>query len=133
MDDITTVQQATAATTGPAAGPPDLPAPVQDYLDAHLRGDVAAAAACFAPDAVVVDDGATYRGRAEITRWLSRTSSEYSYTTTLTGARRDGDRHWTVTQRLEGTFSGGVVVLSFAFVSDGRSLLALTIAPSTAG
>lgn len=72
-----------------AVPPPDpgrLPGVVQAYLDAHARGDVPAAAECFTPAAVVVDDGSTYRGREEIRGWLSRSSAEYTYTTTPTAA-----------------------------------------------
>ncbi|MEG8275264.1 nuclear transport factor 2 family protein [Streptomyces sp. AHA2] len=98
-----------------------LPVAVRTYLGAHAGHDVPAAAACFAPGAVVVDDGASYRGRAEIGGWLTRSAAEYTYTTTPTAVARHDDGIWHVTQRLEGNFPGGVAVLGFAFrVREGH-------------
>ncbi|MFI8192021.1 nuclear transport factor 2 family protein [Streptomyces sp. NPDC085946] len=106
-----------------------LPGVVRACLDAHARGDVPAAAECFAPAAVVVDDGSTYRGREEIRGWLSRSSAEYTCTTTPIAAVRRGARHWNVTQRLEGDFPGGVVDLDYAFTVDDARITALVISP----
>ncbi|MFI1002740.1 nuclear transport factor 2 family protein [Streptomyces galbus] len=109
---------------------PELPARVRTYLDAHARHDVPTAADCFGPAAVVVDDGRTHRGREAVRAWLERTSSEYTYTTTPLSAVPHDDRHWTVTQRLEGDFPGGTVDLAHAFTldEDGR-IAGLTITP----
>ncbi|WP_440555953.1 nuclear transport factor 2 family protein [Streptomyces sp. SCPE 10] len=111
-------------------GFPDLPVRVRTYLDAHARHDVPTAADCFAPAAVVVDDGRTHRGRDAVRAWLDRTSTEYTYTTTPLTAVPHDDRHWTVTQRLDGDFPGGTVDLAHAFTldDDGR-ITELAIAP----
>ncbi len=67
----------------------ELPQAIRDYLDGP-------SAAGFTPDAVVTDDGRTYRGTEEIDGWLHRAATEYQYTATLTGVSRaagelDGD------------------------------------------
>jgi len=107
-------------TTPTPIDPLQLPAVVRRYLDAHARHDVAATLACFTPDAVVTDDGRTSSGHGEISTWLDRSSTEYSYTSTPTGARRIDDEHWEVTQHVQGNFPGGVVDLVYSFVlADG--------------
>ncbi|MFG2358423.1 nuclear transport factor 2 family protein [Streptomyces sp. NPDC048521] len=106
-----------------------LPGAVRAYLDARARDDRPAAAECFTPSAVVVDDGSTYRGHEAIRRWLSRSSTEYTYTTTLMTAVRHDRTHCNVTQRLEGDFPGGVADLDFAFTLDGAGITELVIGP----
>ncbi|WP_330342160.1 nuclear transport factor 2 family protein [Streptomyces sp. NBC_00557] len=105
------------------------PGVVRAYLDACTRDDRRAAAECFTESAVVVDDGSTYRGREAISRWIGRSSTEYTYTSTPTAAvRRDGT-HWNVTQRVEGGFPGGVVDLDYAFTLDDAGITELVINP----
>jgi ketosteroid isomerase-like protein len=108
----------------------DLPATVRAYLTAHTARDTATALAAYAPDAEVTDEGRTYRGTKEIRGWLERSSSEYTFTTELTGAQRVDDRQWVVVSHLEGDFPGGVVDLRYRFTLDGEDRIAvLTIAP----
>jgi ketosteroid isomerase-like protein len=107
--------------------PAELPATVREYLTAHLARDVNAALARYTDDAVVVDDGRTYRGHGEIAAWLRRAASEYTYTTTLTEAVRVDDTHWIARQHLEGDFPGGVVDLDFRFTLRGDRIAELVI------
>lgn len=107
--------------------PADLPPTVRTYLAAHAARDVDAALRSFAPAAVVVDDGTTYRGTAEIRRFLSRAGAEFTYTTTLVGARRVDDAHWVATHRLEGDFPGGVVELDYRFAMASGLVAELVI------
>ncbi|WP_320783022.1 nuclear transport factor 2 family protein [Streptomyces sp. CRN 30] len=107
-----------------------LPDTVRAYLDAHARGAVPAAAECFTPAAVVVDDGSTWRGRAHIRDWLSRSSTTYTYTTTPTAAVRRGTDDWEVTQRIEGNFPGGVADLAYGFTLDDARITTLVISPA---
>lgn len=106
-----------------------LPDVVKQYQDAHDRGDAAAAAAAFTPDATVKDDGHEYHGRDEIRDWLARTSTEFSYTRTLTGAHATDANTWLVTNHLEGDFPGGVVDLRYRFVLVDDLIAELEIAP----
>ncbi|WP_202461399.1 nuclear transport factor 2 family protein [Streptomyces sp. SID8374] len=104
--------------------PADLPTTITRYLAAHTARDTTAALTSLAPDAAVTDEGKTHHGHAEIGRWLTGAASEYTYTTELLGAQRTDADHWTVTQRLEGDFPGGVVDLRFQFVlGSGHGLI----------
>jgi hypothetical protein len=107
----------------------DLPAVVLRYQDAHDRHDADGALATFAPDAIVTDDGHTYRGRVEIRDWLSRASVEFTYTRTVIDTIQLDDGTWLVTNHLEGDFPGGVVDLRYRFVVSGGLLSKLDIAP----
>jgi ketosteroid isomerase-like protein len=106
-----------------------LPATITGYLAAHLAREVDAATSRFTDDAVVVDEGHTYTGPAEIAAWLDRSASEYTYTIELTGTERIDDAHYVATHHLEGNFPGGVVDLHFRFTLRGDRISALTIEP----
>jgi SnoaL-like domain len=106
-----------------------LPSVIATYQDAHDRRDVATALDQFTPDATVVDDGHTFRGRAGVESFLRNAASEYTFTRTLLDARQDAPGAWLVTNHLEGDFPGGVVDLRYEFrLTDGRISL-LRIAP----
>ncbi|WP_448061737.1 nuclear transport factor 2 family protein [Cellulomonas hominis] len=116
-------------TTTDPYRPEQLPAAIRTYLDGHDAQDHDGAAAAFTADAVVVDDGSTYRGRAEIRAWLGHTSTEYIYTTEHIGQQEVGDGEWLVVNHLEGDFPGGTVDLTFRFVLADGLVRSLTIAP----
>jgi len=99
------------------------------YQSAHDRRDTDAALATFAPDAVVTDDGNTYRGHTAIRDWLARASVEFTYTRTLTNASSLDTSTWLVTNHLEGDFPGGVVDLRYRFVLEDGFIVELEIAP----
>ena len=110
--------------------PSDLPEAISRYLTGRAAKDVSAAATAFAPEATVTDDAQTYEGAEAITRWIGQTDTEYTYTTTLVGAERDAPDRYTVRQRLEGDFPGGVVELSYRFALSSHGLISeLSIAP----
>lgn len=107
----------------------ELPAAVREYFTRVDGGDKAEAIDVFAPDALVEDDGHTYRGRDEILGWLTGAASEYTYTSTWLSAEATSDTA-TVVIRLEGDFPGGVVDLRYMFTTtaDGQ-VGTLSIAP----
>ena len=107
----------------------DLPTTVREYLTAHTAGDTDAALAAFTADAEVTDEGVTHRGTEEIRRWLGKSSSEYTFTTELTGAERVDDEHWVAVSHLEGDFPGGVVDLRYRVTLRGDRIAALALAP----
>ena len=109
--------------------PDQLPATIRGYLAAHVAGDADTALRAFAADAVVVDDGSTYRGNDEIRRFLATAGSEFTYTETLAGAERTDDTHWVAVNHLEGDFPGGVADLRYRFAMDGDLVAELVIAP----
>jgi hypothetical protein len=101
--------------------PEAMPHYLRHYLRAHRARDVDAAISSFASTAVVVDDGKTYEGLNAIRAWLARSSSEYQYTTTITGVSHIGESQYDVRQHLEGNFPSGEVDLHYRFdLKDGR-------------
>ena len=99
----------------------DLPAAVRGFLAAHADRDVPAAATFFTDDAVVTDQGETFRGTDGVHDFLTRAGSEYTYTSELVGARHVDDTRWVAVVRLEGDFPGGVTVLDYRVaLADGR-------------
>ncbi|MGA5465050.1 nuclear transport factor 2 family protein [Mycobacterium sp. NPDC050041] len=104
----------------------DLPAAVSTYLTAHRAGDVGTAIDTFTTEAVVTDEGHTYRTRAEIENWLTSAGSEYTYTTEYRGATTTA-AGVDVVQHLEGDFPGGSADLHYRFALDGGAISRLTI------
>jgi hypothetical protein len=109
---------------------PDLPDVIVTYQTAHDRRDASTALASFTEDAVVEDDGKTYRGREEVAHWLNAAASEFTFTRTLLSAEETADG-WLVTNHIEGDFPGGQVDLRYAFKLDGALIEQLVIAPYT--
>ena len=108
-----------------------LPAAIVRYLAAKddIRGresiiDV------FAADASVTDERIRYDGRDAILAWLGTVATEFTYTTTLIGQRREGDSGWVVLARLEGDFPGGIAELGFRFTVQADHIAELVIAPA---
>lgn len=95
---------------------PELPTVLAEHLDAHAAHEIERELLCYAADAVVTDDGRTYRGTEQIRAWLGRAASEYSYTSELTAVRQDAPDRWTATHHLEGDFPGGTVDLHYHYV-----------------
>lgn len=109
--------------------PVGLPTVIRRYQEAHDRHDVDAALALFAATATVIDEDQQWSGTEEIRVWLAKTSTEYTYTRTLLGAKAEGEYSWVVSNRLEGNFPGNVVDLRYTFILDGDSIASLRIAP----
>ena len=107
----------------------DLPEILQSYQVAHDRRDTDGALSAFAADAVVQDDGHTYRGLEAIRDWLSRASVQFTYSRTLTAVEASGANTWLVRNRLEGDFPGGIVDLNYRFVLHDGLIAQLDISP----
>jgi hypothetical protein len=108
--------------THPAPTPSALPAAVHRYLDGCEAGEPTAAAAPFAEDAVVEDDGRTYRGREEIAAWRAGAASAYRYTSTRLATTVER-AHVVLVDRLEGDFPGGRVDLTSTFTLDAAGAI----------
>ncbi len=104
-----------------------LPQTVVAYLDARDEQRHAEAAALFAPNATVLDDGNTYEGIANISAWIEGSSTEYTYTSTRIGQYIADDQHTNVLVRLDGNFPGGTVTLRYQFHLDGDTIQRLAI------
>jgi ketosteroid isomerase-like protein len=110
-----------------------MPGPVPDvitrYFEADARRDIDAVVALFSDDAVVVDEGETWRGISEIRAWRQGPASRYQYTTEVFDTERTGEDEYLVTGRLEGNFPGGTAELAWGFTLAGDRIRHLHIAP----
>lgn len=107
--------------------PTELPGVIARYLAAHAERDVGTALATFGPDAVVVDDGRTYRGLDGVEEFLRRAGAEFTYTTTRTGWECTDVDSWVVSNRLEGEFPGRVADLTYRFTLGADRITRLEI------
>lgn len=105
----------------------DLPRPVAAYFTAD-RSDSEAVAQCFTENAVVKDEGRTFKGRAAIKQWKADVSAKYQYICEpFTYERQHGKV--IVTSRLTGNFPGSPVNLRFLFELNGDKIESLEIVP----
>ena len=59
-----------------------LPPPIALYVQLENAGDTETLSECFAPNAIVRDEGQTYEGLAAITAWKAETKQLYHHTVT---------------------------------------------------
>jgi ketosteroid isomerase-like protein len=103
------------------------PAVIARYLAAAEAQDPQACAECFTEDGTVLDEGRTYRGRAEIAGWRRDLVGRFTYTTTITGSEPAGPDGYRVTVTLEGDFPGGIAHLTYVFALRGDLVADLRI------
>jgi hypothetical protein len=106
---------------------PSLPKPIAAYFAAD-KMDAAAVSRCFTENAIVKDEGHTYTGIAEITRWKTEASKKYKYTCEPIACAPEGGRT-VVTCTLTGNFPGSPVDLRFFFELAGEKVASLEIIP----
>lgn len=110
------------------------PEVIAEYLGAAGRRDTDAVVACFASEAVVVDEGQAWQGTDAIRRWYETVATAYQYTVELRGAdalgEHDGASRYDIHAHLEGNFPGEQVDLTYRFeLRDGR-IARLEIVPT---
>jgi hypothetical protein len=98
-----------------------LPEILHRYFAAQNAHDIDAMVACFAPDAIVRDEGHTHVGTGAVRAWKKETSAKYRITAEPIESRTEGDRIIVIV-RVSGTFPGSPANLtySFGFSTDGR-------------
>ena len=103
-----------------------LPAPIDRYVQIANSGTAEALPECFAPDAIVHDEGQTYEGVAAIKDWMAATKKKYDHTVApLELAERGGKS--VLKARLTGNFPGSPVTVNFSFVLAGGKIRSLEI------
>jgi ketosteroid isomerase-like protein len=102
---------------------------ISRYFEADARRDIDAIVALFTEDAVVVDEGKTWRGIGKIRAWREGPASLYQYTTEVFDTNAAGEDEYLVTGRLEGNFPGGTAELKWRFTLAGDRISHLHIAP----
>lgn len=109
-----------------------VPGIVRSYLTARDSGRYADAAALFAPDSVVVDDGRTYTGIDAIADWVTESATAVEHTTTLLEHDVVDTETVDLIVRIDGDFPGGTATLRQRFLTDFGVIRRLTIEPAPA-
>jgi hypothetical protein len=104
-----------------------LPQTVETWTTAHLAHDADAALPLLTPDAVITDNGESFSGEESLRDFIANAGTEFTYTDTLTGSRREDDGTWVVSHHLEGDFPGGVADLDYRFRLAGDRIERLDI------
>jgi uncharacterized protein (TIGR02246 family) len=89
---------------------------VERYLRAADDHDWDALVSCFTPDATVVDEGNTYRGRPAIRAWREAAAAKYTFTSTVLEEKKVADDGYEVISLLRGDFPGGEATLKSTFL-----------------
>ena len=105
----------------------NLPKPIAAYFTAD-SGDGEAVSQCFTENAVVKDEGHTYKGRAAIKEWKMDASAKYEYTCEPF-ACEEKDGKTVVTSHLVGNFPGSPVDLRYFFRLEGDKIASLEVVP----
>ncbi len=106
--------------------PIDLPPPIDLYVKIENSNDVEALSECFAPTAIVRDEGQTYEGLAAIKAWKIGTKKQYQHTITpLEVGDRNGKT--VLKARLTGNFPGSPVTVGFSFALENGRIASLEI------
>jgi SnoaL-like domain len=107
--------------------PLNLPKPVAAYFSAEKAG-AESVCQCFTENAVVKDEGHTYKGRTAIKQWRTEVAAKFEFTSEPF-ACEEKDGKIVVTSKLTGTFPGSPVDLRFFFELQGDKIAALEIIP----
>ena len=98
----------------------NLPKPVADLIAAQDKYDSKAFADAFSEDAVVHDEGKTYRSKTEIRKWNELTNARYKTKYEPHEVTTDGDKV-TLTARISGTFDGSPAIIKYHFeIRNGK-------------
>ena len=105
-----------------------LPAPIELYIQIENSSALEGVPECFAPDAIVHDEGQTYEGLNAIKNWMTATKKKYGHTIIpLDLVERDDQT--VLRARLAGNFPGSPVTVNFSFVLAGGKIYSLKIGP----
>jgi len=107
---------------------PPLSPLLEAFVSAKNRHDSAAFVACFAPDAVVHDEGREHRGRPAIQAWFEDVSRKYRVTLTVTDVTSEGN-NVLLTGLVAGNFEGSPLQLRYQITTAAGKITALKIAP----
>jgi hypothetical protein len=97
-----------------------LPAPIERYVQIANADSPDAAPQCFAPDAIVHDEGEIHEGLTAIKAWMVATKKKYGHTITPLEVDERGGQS-VLKARLTGDFTGSPITVNFSFVlTDGK-------------
>jgi hypothetical protein len=99
-----------------------LPSVLDRYFEAQNAHDIEAMVACFAPNAVVRDEGRDIVGKQAVRTWKMETSEKYRITAEPVACRREDD-HTIVTAWVSGSFPGSPANLTYRFGLSADGLI----------
>ncbi len=99
-----------------------VPDVINRYFAALNGRDSEGLLALFTPEAVVIDEGETWRGLSEIRTWIDNVAFRFQYNAEVLGVEGAGDGSYVARMRLEGDFPGGTVELNVRFDVDGGQI-----------
>jgi ketosteroid isomerase-like protein len=102
-----------------------LPKAVDDFVSATNAHDADALFAVFAPDAIVVDDGATFASEAELRGFIG--NQMVAPKIVLTPISYDSNR---LVASGDGEFPGGPLTFAFDFATKDNLITHLSIEPA---
>jgi len=105
-----------------------LPASIELYIQIENSSALEGVPECFAPDAIVHDEGQTYEGLNAIKNWMTATKKKYGHTITPLDLIEVDDQT-VLRARLAGNFPGSPVTVNFRFVLAGGKVYSLKIGP----
>jgi hypothetical protein len=105
-----------------------LQAPIAAYFAAETTNDMEALAACFSPDAVVLDEARRIQGIPAIRAWQIDAQTKYRHSTKVI-ASTDEDGKTVVRGLVSGNFPGSPVELKFEFGLESGRITSLEIRP----
>ncbi len=104
----------------------NLPQVIADLIAAQDKYDSEAFSETFSADAIVHDEGKTYRGRTEIRQWNEATNAKYKTKYEPLEIKNDGDK-FTLTARISGTFEGSPAIIKYHFETKEGKIRSLQI------
>jgi ketosteroid isomerase-like protein len=106
--------------------PVQLPKPIDAYITAEHAGDMDTLTACFAPDAVVHDEGRTIEGHAAIREWITKSREKYQHTVEPVAVTAKNGKI-VMTGKVSGAFPNSPVNLDFNFSVKDDKITSLEI------
>ena len=103
-----------------------LPSIIADLLTAQEKYDSNAFSECFSDDAVVFDEGKTYRGKKEIRQWNEMTNTKYKTKYEPLEVTTKGDKI-TLKAKISGTFPGSPTIIKYHFETKNGKITSLHI------
>ena len=103
-----------------------LPSIIADLLTAQEKYDSNAFSECFSDDAVVFDEGKTYRGKKEVRQWNEMTNTRYKTKYEPLEVTTKGDKI-TLKAKISGTFPGSPAIIEYHFETKNSKITSLQI------
>ena len=103
-----------------------LPSIIADLLTAQEKYDSNAFSECFSDDAVVFDEGRTYRGKKEVRQWNEMTNTRYKTKYEPLEVTNKGDKI-TLKAKISGTFPGSPAIIKYHFETKNGKITSLQI------